>query len=222
MLYVVATPIGNLGDVTLRALQILKNVDLIAAEDTRHSGILLKHFNIDKQLISFHEHNEAMRTAQLVERLAAGATIALITDAGTPGISDPGSRLIRECIKRDLAFTIIPGPSSIVTALVGSGFSADQFFFGGFLPVKSGRRERELRTAADRTVTSIYFESPFRLTKTLNACVAVLPNRTLCVARELTKKFEEFRRGTAAELLEHYEAHPPKGEIVFMISGADD
>ena len=218
MLYVVATPIGNLGDITLRALEILKNVDLVAAEDTRHSGILLKHYQINKRLVSYHEHNEAMRTAQLVERLAAGEKIALITDAGTPGLSDPGARLIRECIKRQFAFTIIPGPSSIPTALVGSGFSADKFFFGGFLPVKSGQRERELRAAAEREETLIYFESPYRLTKTLKAAIDIMPDRQLCVARELTKKFEEFRHGTAAELLGHYEAHPPKGEIVLIIS----
>jgi 16S rRNA (cytidine1402-2'-O)-methyltransferase len=222
MLYVVATPIGNLGDITLRALEILKDVDLVAAEDTRHSGILLKHYQIKKRLISYHEHNEAMRTAQLIERLAAGEKIALITDAGTPGLSDPGARLIRECIKRELPFTIIPGPSSITTALVGSGFSAEKFFVGGFLPVKSGQREHELRAAAAREETSIYFESPYRLTKTLKACVDVMPDRQLCVARELTKKFEEFRRGSAAELLAHYEARPPKGEIVFIISGRGD
>jgi 16S rRNA (cytidine1402-2'-O)-methyltransferase len=219
MLYIVATPIGNLGDITLRALEILKDVDLVAAEDTRHSGMLLKHYRIDKALISYHEHNEAMRTAQLVERLAAGEKIALITDAGTPGLSDPGARLIRECIKRELDFTIIPGPSSISTALVGSGFSAEKFFFGGFLPVKSGRRERELRGAAAREETSLYFESPYRLTKTLKACIGIVQDRKLCVARELTKKFEEFRRGTAAELLAHYEARPPKGEIVLLIGG---
>ncbi len=218
MLYVVATPIGNLGDITLRALEILKDVDLVAAEDTRHSGILLKRYQIDKPLVSYHQHNEAMRTAQLVERLAAGEKIALITDAGTPGLSDPGARLIRECIKRELEFTIIPGPSSILTALVGSGFSAEKFFFGGFLPIKSGQRERELKSAAARDETSIYFESPYRLTKTLKACLAVIGDRQLCVARELTKKFEEFRHGTAAELLAHYEAHPPKGEIVLLIN----
>jgi 16S rRNA (cytidine1402-2'-O)-methyltransferase len=220
MLYIVATPIGNLGDITLRALEILKDVDLVAAEDTRHSGILLKHYQIRKPLISYHEHNEAMRTAQLVERLAAGEKIALITDAGMPGLSDPGARLIRECIKRELDFTIVPGPSSILTALVGSSFSNEKFFFGGFLPIKSGQRERELRAAAVREETSIYFESPYRLTKTLKASIDVLQDRQLCVARELTKKFEEFRRGTAAELLAHYEAHPPKGEIVLLISVA--
>ena len=218
MLYVVATPIGNLGDITLRALEVLKDVDLVAAEDTRHSGILLKHFEIKKPLLSYHEHNEAMRTAQLVERLAAGENIALITDAGTPGLSDPGARLIRECIKRELPFTIIPGPSSILTALVGSGFSAERFFFAGFLPNKSGGRERDLRAAAARPETTIFFESPYRLTKTLKACIEILQDRQLCVARELTKKFEEFRRGTAAELLAHYEVKPPKGEIVLLVS----
>ncbi len=219
MLYVVATPIGNLGDITVRALEILKDADLVAAEDTRHSRILLKRYQIDKPLISYHEHNEAMRTAQFVERLAAGEEIALITDAGTPGISDPGARLVRECIKRSLDFTIVPGPSSILTALVGSGFSAEKFFFGGFLPVKSGQRERELRAAAERDETSIYFESRYRLTKTLKTAIDLLPDRQLCIARELTKKFEEFRRGTAAELFAHYEAHPPKGEIVLLIGG---
>src|SRR5213595_756650 len=222
MLYVVATPIGNLGDITLRAHEILKDVDLVAAEDTRHSGILLKHYQIKKPLISYHEHNEAMRTAQLVERLAAGEKIALITDAGTPGLSDPGARLIRECIKRELPFTIVPGPSSILTALVGSGFAAEKFFFGGFLPTKSGQRARELRLAADRAETSIFFESPFRILKTLAACFEIIPDRQLCVARELTKKFEEFRRGTPRELLTHYETRPPKGEIVLVISGRGD
>ena len=218
MLYVIATPIGNLGDITLRALEALKSADLVAAEDTRHSGMLLKHFEISKPLISYHAHNEAMRTAQLIERLAAGEKIALITDAGTPGLSDPGARLIRECIKRDLPLTVIPGPSAITTALVGSGFPTDRFFFGGFLPVKSGQREREMRTAAARAETSIFFESPYRLTKTLAVCLEVMPDRQICVARELTKKFEEFRRGPAADLLAHYEAHPPKGEIVLVVS----
>jgi 16S rRNA (cytidine1402-2'-O)-methyltransferase len=222
MLYVVATPIGNLSDITLRALEVLKSVHLIAAEDTRHSGILLKHFEIKKPLVSYHEHNEAMRTAQLIERLAAGENIALITDAGTPGLSDPGARLIRECIQRKLPFTIIPGSSSILTALVGSGFSTKNFCFRGFLPVKSGQRERELRAAAERDETTVFFESPYRLTKTLTACISIMPDRHLCVARELTKKFEEFRRGTARELFAHYEVHPPKGEIVLLIGTVKD
>jgi 16S rRNA (cytidine1402-2'-O)-methyltransferase len=218
MLYVIGTPIGNLGDITLRAIEALKGADLIAAEDTRHSGILLRHYEIRKPLISYHEHNEAMRTAQLIERLAAGEKIALITDAGTPGISDPGARLIRACIDRALPFTIIPGPSSVLTALVGSGFPAGKFCFRGFLPVKSGQRERELRAALEREETSIFFESPYRILKTLKACVEIMPDRQLCVARELTKKFEEYRRGKAQELLAHYEARPPKGEIVLVIS----
>jgi 16S rRNA (cytidine1402-2'-O)-methyltransferase len=222
MLYIVATPIGNLGDITLRALEVLKSADVIAAEDTRHSGILLKHYQINKPFVSYHEHNEAMRTAQLIERMAAGENVALITDAGMPGLSDPGTRLIRECIKRELPFTIIPGPSSILTALVGSGFTMENFCFRGFLPVKSGRRERELRAATDRDETTIFFESPYRLAKTLKVCIGLMPDRLLCVARELTKKFEEFRRGTAAELLAHYEARPPKGEIVFIVSGRGD
>jgi 16S rRNA (cytidine1402-2'-O)-methyltransferase len=218
MLYIVGTPIGNLGDITQRALEVLNSADLIAAEDTRHSGNLLNHFGIRKPLVSYHQHNEAMRTAELVERIAAGENIAVITDAGMPGLSDPGARLLRACIKRHLSYTIVPGPSSILTALVGSAFSVDQFFFGGFLPVKSGQRERELRSAAEREETSVYFESPYRLTKTLRVCAQIMPERQLCVARELTKKFEEFRRGIAAELLSHYESKPPKGEITFVVS----
>src|SRR6266550_1924645 len=170
MLYVIGTPIGNLGDVTLRALETLRSADVVAAEDTRHSGILLKHYGISKPLISYHQHNEARRTAELSERLMQGENVAVITDAGLPGLSDPGARLIAECIKRELPFTIIPGPSAILTALVGSGFSAEKFFFGGFLPVKSGQRERELRAAADRKETTIFFESPYRILKTLAAC----------------------------------------------------
>src|SRR6266571_9472907 len=164
MLYVVATPIGNLGDITLRALDVLKSVDLIAAEDTRHSGMLLKHFGIKKPFISYHEHNEAKRTLELVERLMRGENVALITDAGTPALSDPGLRLIRECIKREVPFTIIPGASSILTALLGSGFSTEKFCCRGFLPVKNGERERELRAAAERDEIVIFFESPYRLT----------------------------------------------------------
>ena len=220
MLYVVATPIGNLGDITLRALESLKSADVIATEDTRHSSLMLRHFDIKKPLVSFHEHNEAMRTAQLIERLAAGENVALITDAGMPGLSDPGARLIRECIKRGLPFTIVPGPSSILTALVGSGFGMEKFCFRGFLPVKSGQRQRELRTAAEREETTIFFESPYRLAKTLAASAEIMPERQLCVARELTKKFEEFRRGTAAELLAFYSARAVKGEIVLVVEGS--
>lgn len=221
MLYVVATPIGNLQDITLRALEILKAVDVIAAEDTRHSGNLLRHFEIRRPLLSYHEHNEAMRSEQLAERLAAGENVALITDAGMPGLSDPGARLIRKCIERGLPYTVVPGVSAILTGLVGSGLGAERFCYRGFLPVRSGQRERELRGAAEREETTVFFESPYRILKTLAACAEMMPERQLCVARELTKKFEEFRRGTAGELQAHYEAQPAKGEITLVISGAD-
>ena len=221
MLYVVATPIGNLDDITLRALEMLKSADVIAAEDTRHSGNLLRHFEIRKPLVSYHEHNEAMRSAELAERLAAGENVALITDAGMPGLSDPGARLIRKCIEQNLPFTIIPGASSILTALAGSGFSLEKFCFRGFLPVKSGQRERELRAAAKSEETTVFFESPYRILKTLAACAEIMPDRQVCVARELTKKFEEFRRGPGAELLAHYTAHPAKGEITLVVAGAE-
>ena len=218
MLYLVATPIGNLGDITVRALDVLKSVDVIACEDTRHSLNLLRHYQIEKPLVSYHEHNEARRTAELIEQLAEGKKVAIISDAGMPGISDPGHRLLRACQGRGVPYTIIPGPSSLLTGLIGSGFSAEQFFYGGFLPVKSGGRERDLRAAAEREETTVFFESPHRILKTLEAAVPIMGDRQICVARELTKTFEEYRRGTAAELLAHYTAHPAKGEIVLVVS----
>jgi len=218
MLFLVPTPIGNLGDITLRALDVLKAVDLIACEDTRHSGHLLRHFGIEKPLVSYHEHNEARRTAELIEQLAAGRAIAIITDAGLPGISDPGHRLLRACQQRGLPYTVLPGASSVLTALIGSGFDAARFYFAGFLPVKSGGRERDLRAAAAREETTVFLESPHRLVKTLAAATGILGERPLCVAREMTKTFEEYRRGPAAALLVHYDAHPPKGEIVLVVS----
>jgi len=219
MLFLVPTPIGNLGDITIRALEVLKQADFIACEDTRHSGHMLRHFGIEKQLVSYHEHNEARRTAEFIEQLAAGRNIAVITDAGLPGISDPGHRILRACQNRGLPYTVLPGASSVLTALVGSGFDAAQFFYAGFLPVKSGGRERDLRAAAQRAETTVFFESPHRLVKTLHAAVEILADRQLCVARELTKTFEEYRRGIAADLLVHYTAHPPKGEIVLIVAG---
>ncbi len=220
-LFLVATPIGNLGDITLRALETLKLVDVIAAEDTRHSGNLLRHFDIRKPLVSYHAHNEAGRTQQLIARLQAGEKVALISDAGMPGISDPGHRLLRACIASGIPYTIIPGPSAVLTALVGSGFPAGQFRYGGFLPVKSGQRERELLAANARPETSVFFESPYRLLKSLEVCAAHFPSRLICVARELTKQFEEFRIGTAPELLAHYSLRTVKGEIVFLVRGID-
>src|SRR4029453_7928092 len=186
MLYVVGTPIGNLNDITLRALEVLKQADLVAAEDTRHSGNLLRHFGIDKPLLSYHEHNEARRTEELITRLRSGDSVAVITDAGLPGISDPGRRLLRACRQAGISYTIVPGASAILTALVGSGFSTDGFYFGGFLPVKSGQRERALLAAAARDETTVFFESPYRLTKTLQVCAAHFPERSICVAREMT------------------------------------
>ena len=220
MLYLVPTPIGNLGDITLRAIEALKAADVIACEDTRHSLRLLNHLEIRKPLISYHEHNEARRTAELIERLREGAAIAVITDAGTPGISDPGHRLLRACIAEGIAYTVLPGASAVLTALIGSGFPAESFYFGGFLPVKSGQREREVTRAAARGETSVFFESPHRLQRTLEACAKLCPERLLCVARELTKQFEEYRIGTGTELAAHYTAHPPKGEIVFLMRAA--
>ncbi|MES2570483.1 MAG: 16S rRNA (cytidine(1402)-2'-O)-methyltransferase [Verrucomicrobiota bacterium] len=221
MLYLIATPIGNLGDITLRALETLKLVDLIAAEDTRHSGNLLRHFEIKKPLLSYHAHNEARRTQELLSRLEAGEKIGVISDAGMPGISDPGHRLLRACIERGIPYTILPGPSAVLTALIGSGFPAEKFHFGGFLPTKSGQRERQLLAANSREETSIFFESPYRLVKSLEVCSAHFPTRPVCVARELTKQFEEFRIGPAPDLLAHYSARTVKGEIVFLISGTD-
>jgi 16S rRNA (cytidine1402-2'-O)-methyltransferase len=217
MLYLVPTPIGNLGDITLRAIEVLKSADLIACEDTRHSLRLLNHLEIRKPLLSYHEHNEARRTAELIERLRAGANIAIITDAGMPGISDPGHRLLRACIAEALPYTILPGPSAVLTALIGSAFPADEFYYGGFLPPKSGGRARELANAAARPETSVYFESPHRIVRTLEAFALANPEREVCVARELSKQFEEYRIGLASILATHYTAHPPKGEIVFLI-----
>lgn len=217
MLYIVATPIGNLADITLRALDVLRSVDLIAAEDTRHSLILLRHHGIEKPLISYHEHNEARRTAELLLQLQAGKTVALITDAGMPGVSDPGHRLLRACIQESIAYTILPGASAVLTALIGSGFPAERFFYAGFLPNKSGGRLREVLAAGQRAETTVFFESPHRLLKTLEVFRENFPDRKLCVARELTKRFEEFRIGNGAELAAHYLAHPPKGEIVLVV-----
>lgn len=217
MLSVVPTPIGNRQDITLRALDVLNSADLIAAEDTRHSGLLLQHLGIKKPFLSLHGHNESFRCEEVANRIAGGAHVALITDAGMPGISDPGYRLIRTCIERGLPVSVLPGPSAVLTALVGSGFPCDRFFFGGFLPVKSGRRANELQSAAERGVTSIYFESPHRILKTLAALDAICPRRSVCVARELTKTFEQYLRDTPAALIAHFEKHPPKGEITLVI-----
>ena len=219
MLTLVPSPIGNLEDITLRALRLLREADVIAAEDTRHASILLKHHGISRPLISLHEHNEAQRAEDIAQRLAAGENIALLTDAGTPGISDPGFRVVRECIERGLEFTVLPGPSSILPALVGSGLPLHEFYFGGFLPVKSGRRRNLLEAALARSETSIFFESPHRIAKSLAVLAELAPDRPVCVARELSKKFEEYWRGPAAELSARAEKQPPRGEICLLIAG---
>lgn len=221
VLSIVPTPIGNRQDITLRAIEVLREADLVAAEDTRHSGLLLQHLGIKKPFVSLHEHNEAARCAELVGRMAGGSRVALITDAGMPGISDPGHRLARACIERGIPLTVLPGPSAVVTALVGSGFPADRFYFGGFLPVKSGRRSAEIARAAGRRETSIYFESPHRIMRTLDALAAACPGRAVCVARELTKAFEEYQRGTPEALIAHFQKHPPKGEITLLVAAME-
>jgi 16S rRNA (cytidine1402-2'-O)-methyltransferase len=215
---VVATPIGNLEDITLRALRTMKEVDLIAAEDTRHTGLLLHHFEIRKPLVSYHQFNEAKRTGEFLEQFSQGKNIALVSDAGMPGVSDPGERLIRACVQAGVEIEVIPGPSAVLQALVGAGLPMVPFHFGGFLPVKSGARQRELTRAGTRGCTSVYFESPYRLVRALEDCVSVIPECAMCVARELTKKFEELRRGRPAELLVHFQMKKVKGEICLVIS----
>jgi 16S rRNA (cytidine1402-2'-O)-methyltransferase len=220
-LYLVGTPIGNLADLTLRARGILATVDLIACEDTRHSLPLLQHHGIRKPLVSLHEHNEAGRSAQLLDDLRAGRSVAVISDAGMPLVSDPGQRLLHEIRRAGLPYEVIPGPSAPITALVGSGLPATAFFFGGFLPVKSGQRRRALEHALAREETSAFFESPHRLLSTLTTLAELAPDRPVCVARELTKKFQEFHTGPAVECLARFQARPPKGEITLVIAGTD-
>jgi 16S rRNA (cytidine1402-2'-O)-methyltransferase len=215
----VPSPIGNLEDITLRGLRTLREADVVAAEDTRHASILLKHHGISRPLLSLHEHNEAQRAEEIAQRLAAGENIAMLTDAGTPGISDPGFRVVRECIARGLEFTVLPGATSILPALVGSGLPLHEFYFGGFLPVKSGRRKTLLEAALARSETSIFFESPHRIGKSLAVLAELAPDRQVCVARELSKKFEEYWRGPAAELSARAEKQPPRGEICLLIAG---
>jgi 16S rRNA (cytidine1402-2'-O)-methyltransferase len=214
----VPTPIGNLGDITQRAVEVLRNADRIACEDTRHSAPLLAHLGISgKPLVALHEHNEARRAPELAAAARAGETIAVITDAGMPGVSDPGYRLIHVCLETGTPFEVLPGPSAVITALIGSGFPCHAFRFGGFLSVKPGKRRSALAAALESGETAIFFESPHRLVSTLELLVEIDPAAAVCVARELTKKFETYHRGSAAELLAHFQAHPPKGEIVLLV-----
>ena len=218
-LYIVPTPIGNLEDITLRAINVLKSVDLILAEDTRTSGKLLKHFDIDTQMHSHHMHNEHKTVKGIVQKLKAGSIIALISDAGTPAISDPGFLLTRACVENDIPVDCLPGATAFVPALVNSGLPNDKFVFEGFLPVKKGRQTR-LLLLAEEPRTIILYESPHKLIKTLsNICEYFGEERQVSVSRELTKLFEETKRGTAKSILDYYTKRTPKGEIVIVVAG---
>ena len=221
ILYLVPTPVGNLEDITLRALRILKEADLILAEDTRTTGILLKHFEIHNHLLSHHKYNEHGTSAGIVERLKAGQTIALVSDAGTPGISDPGFFLVREAVAAGVEVQCLPGPTAFVPALVASGFPSDRFCFEGFLPQKKGRQTR-LNALSAETRTMIFYESPYRLVKTLRQLAEVFgPERRVCVAREISKVHEECVRGSLEEVCAHFDEQPPKGEIVIVLEGCE-
>lgn len=218
-LYIVPTPIGNLGDMTYRAVEVLKEVDLILAEDTRTSGKLLKHFEITTPMQSHHMHNEHKTVDHIVSRIEGGESVALISDAGTPAISDPGFLLSRACIEAGLQIECLPGATAFVPALVNSGLPNDKFVFEGFLPVKKGRQTR-LVLLAEETRTMIFYESPHKLLKTLKNFVEYFGvDRKVSVSRELTKLYEETVRGTAEEVLAHFEKKPPKGEIVVIVEG---
>ncbi len=222
-LYIVATPIGNLEDMTLRALRVLREVDCIACEDTRQTAKLLGHFGISKPVVSYHEHNEAGRAAELVRRLETGASVALVTDAGTPLVSDPGYRLVQAAIAAGITVTPIPGPSAAVTALSAAGLPTDSFRFCGFLPAKSSQRRKILEQLKPETCTLIFYETPHRILAALEDVQAVMGARPAVVARELTKLHEEFLRGTAAEIRVELAARPAvKGEITLLLGKPDE
>jgi 16S rRNA (cytidine1402-2'-O)-methyltransferase len=221
-LYIVSTPIGNLQDLSNRAIETLKSVDVIAAEDTRHTGVLLKHYGITSKQIAYHQYNEKRIVSQLVEQLASGKSIAVVSDAGTPGIADAGFLLVREAIKNDIPVIAIPGASSILTALVISGLPCDRFIFEGFLPKTSGRLESTLLGLKDANRTMVFLESPHRIVKALAAMLNALGDRRAFVGRELTKKFEQTYRGTLAELLAIFEQNPIKGEVVIIVAGKEE
>ncbi len=221
-LFLVPTPLGNLGDITLRALDVLKQVDLILAEDTRTSGVLLKHYAITKPLQSFHNFNEHKVVDKLIERLKAGETMALVSDAGTPGISDPGFLIARACVQHDIEIECLPGATAFVPALVRSGLPCDRFVFEGFLPVKKGR-QTAMKKLAEEERTMVFYESPFRVVKTLEQFREYMgPSRRVSVSRELTKMFEETINGTLDEVINHFTAKEPKGEIVIILAGRGD
>jgi 16S rRNA (cytidine1402-2'-O)-methyltransferase len=216
-LYLVATPIGNLSDITHRALQVLRDVDLIACEDTRHTHKLLSHYGITTKTVSYHEHNEQQRAEQLVDQLKQGVSIAVVSDAGTPAVSDPGFRLVRAAIENEVAVVPVPGPSALISALVAAGLPTDEFFFAGFLPARTNARRARLSELQSVPGTLIFYEAPHRLAATLKDAFEILGERDAVVARELTKIHEEIRRGRLSELSEHYEREEARGEIVVLI-----
>jgi len=219
MLYIVPTPIGNLKDITLRALEVLKDVDLILAEDTRTTSNLLNHYKITKPLSPYHQHNEHKVLQHLVDQLSGGKKMAVVTDAGTPGISDPAFLLTRECIKSGIKIECLPGPTAFVPALINSGIPSNRFLFEGFLPLKKGRQTL-LKKLAEEDRTMIFYESPVRLVKTLKEFIQHFgAERACCVSRELTKIFEENKRGTLREVCDHFKEKNPKGEIVIVVAG---
>ncbi len=218
-LYLVATPIGNLEDITLRALRVLKECDVIAAEDTRRTGQLLRHFEISKPLISYFKFNEAKRSEEILERLRRGEKVALVTDAGTPGISDPGGRVVQAAVKAGFRVEPVPGACALIAALTASGLPTDEFHFIGFLPHKSGQRRKQLESLKEFSGTLVLYESPYRIEKLLEELNVIFPEREVVLARELTKKFEEFLRGKATELLEVVKKRILKGEFVVLIGG---
>jgi 16S rRNA (cytidine1402-2'-O)-methyltransferase len=219
MLYIIPTPIGNLADFTFRAVEVLKQVDLILAEDTRTSGVLLKHYLIQKPISPYHQHNEHKIVTHLTEQMQAGKTIALLTDAGTPGISDPAFLLVRECVKNNIKVECLPGATAFVPALVNSGLPINSFCFEGFLPLKKGRQTMMKKMAIEER-TMVFYESPMRLVKTLNEFIQYFgAERNCCVSRELTKKFEENKRGTLQEVHDYFAEKAVKGEIVIVVEG---
>ena len=221
MLYIVPTPIGNLADITFRAVEVLKNADLILAEDTRTSSVLLNHYQIQKPITPYHQHNEHKIVQHLVEQLAAGKTMALLTDAGTPGISDPAFLLVRECVKNDIKVECLPGATAFVPALVNSGLPINSFVFEGFLPLKKGRQTK-LKQLATEERTIVIYESPMRLVKTLEDFIEYFgEERQCCISRELTKKFEENKRGTVREVHDYFTEKGVKGEIVIVVAGCE-
>jgi len=217
-LYLVATPIGNLEDITLRALRVLRECDVVVAEDTRHSGQLLRHFQIRKPLLSCFQFNEARRSEQILDRLRQGAKVALVTDAGSPGISDPGQRVVRAVLDAGFPVQPVPGPCALVAALTASGLPTDEFHFVGFLPHKSGQRRRELDRLQTVPGTLVLYESPYRVERLLDELAEVFPERGVVLARELTKKFEEFLRGTPGELRARTKTRPLRGEFVVLVA----